>query len=176
LAVLAAGLFLGACATGGRSNEVATAEEVEGSDEVSEAEADRNAASQRAPSQRPSEGGGGHVPHPVATGPQSDPRYGEQPAPEPGPSGRPVQSGSSAGGSEVNGRIALVDQANREIAVDAGTTTTQFRVAENAEITVDGQKATLADLPQGAQIRASLDRSGELPEATRIEVTPKKGN
>jgi hypothetical protein len=91
-----------------------------------------------------------------------------------------AEAGTSATGStgmstptEVQGRVALVDKETREIAVDAGGATTQLKVAEDAQITINGDKASLEDLKQGQEIRATMNQGGETPEATRIEATSK---
>jgi hypothetical protein len=149
---------------------------------------DEAAAAQKAPSVAPTEGAGGKAPHPQAQGQGDARRYGEAPAQSPGQEGRPpnqtpsqatTSPGTNAPGqpSEVSGRVALVDVMGQELAIDAGTATTQVKVAPDAQITIDGKRASLKDIHQGAQVRASLERSGDETHAKKIEVTstaPKK--
>jgi hypothetical protein len=146
---------------------------------------DQNAASQKAPSVTGTEGAGGKRPQPQAQGQGDERRYGEAPAQRAGPEGRPAtqtpagatnapgQQATTAPGqpSEVSGRVALVNAADGEIGIDAGTTTTQIKVAPDAQITVDGKRSSLKDIHQGAQVRASLERGEDGLQAKRIEVT-----
>jgi cold shock CspA family protein len=73
----------------------------------------------------------------------------------------------------VTGRVALVDEEAREIAIDSGDATTQVKVAEDAQILINGEKGDLDDVKQGQEVRASLDAQPEGPQATRVEVTSK---
>ncbi|WP_242343324.1 hypothetical protein [Anaeromyxobacter terrae] len=74
---------------------------------------------------------------------------------------------------EVHGRIARVDEAQRELVLDAGDATTQVKVAKDAKITVDGASAKFSDLKRGEEVRASLDRTGDELQVVRIEVVRK---
>jgi hypothetical protein len=74
---------------------------------------------------------------------------------------------------ELRGRITRVDEAQREIVLDAGDATTQVRVAKDAKITIDGASAKLGDLKRGAEVRASLDSAGGDPQVVRIEAVGK---
>jgi Cu/Ag efflux protein CusF len=78
---------------------------------------------------------------------------------------------TGASQNQVSGRVALVNPSEREIAIDAGTATMQFKVAPDAKITLDGKKASFEDIAKGAEVRASLDRSGGGFQAKQIEVT-----
>lgn len=127
---------------------------------------DQAAAAQEAPSVTGTEGAGGKRPHPQAQGTGDDRRFGNAPAQESGQAGRPATQPM-----EVSGRVALVNAADHELAIDAGTATTQIKVAPDAEITVDGKRGSLEDIRQGTQVRASLERSGDETHAKRIEVT-----
>jgi hypothetical protein len=87
-------------------------------------------------------------------------------------------TGAASGGTmatprEVTGRVALVDEEAREIAIDSGDATTQVKVAEDAQILINGEKGDLDDVKQGQEVRASLDAQPEGPQATRVEVTSK---
>ena len=80
----------------------------------------------------------------------------------------------TAGTDQVAGRVAFVDVQSRELAIDTGSATTQLAVAEHAQITVNGERASFEQLRQGVEVRATLDRSGDVPTATRIEATSKQ--
>jgi hypothetical protein len=82
-------------------------------------------------------------------------------------------SGTAAAPSEVIGRVALVDEEAREIAIDSGDATTQVKISEDAQILINGEKGDLDDVKQGQEVRASLDQLPEGPAATRLEVTSK---
>ncbi|GAO03143.1 hypothetical protein [Anaeromyxobacter sp. PSR-1] len=157
-------------------------------------------AAEAAPSARAQQGVGGKDPHPLPTeGADATPRYSGDPGAgsagqqgrvpetmEPGATGSVAGTGSPGaatgtgagtdvtGPSELSGRVALIDREQHEIAIDSGDATTQVKVADGARITVDGRSATLADIRQGAAVRARLDRSGDTPQAVQIDVTPSK--
>jgi hypothetical protein len=82
-----------------------------------------------------------------------------------------AQAPSTAAPSEVSGRVALVNAADHELAIDSGSATTQVKVAPDAKITVDGKSASFKDIKQGAAVRASLDRSGDEVLAKTVDVT-----
>ena len=71
---------------------------------------------------------------------------------------------------ELRGRIERVDEAQRELVLDAGDATTQVKVAKDAKITIDGAPAAFGDLKRGEEVRASLDRRGVDPQVVRVEV------
>lgn len=158
-------------------------------------------AAEAAPSARAQQGVGGKDPHPLPTeGADATPRYSGDPGAgsagqqgrvpetiEPGATGSVAGTGTpgaaatgtgagsaATGPSELSGRVALVDREQHEIAIDSGDATTQVKVADGASITVDGRSATLADVRQGASVRARLDRSGDTPQAVQIDVMPSK--
>jgi hypothetical protein len=91
------------------------------------------------------------------------------PADQAAASGAP---GDALSGDRIEGRVAFVDAGNHEIAIDAGSATTQVRVADDAKITIDGKQSSFDDLKPGANVRVSLDKSGDVPQATVIEVRP----
>lgn len=135
--------------------------------------ASQAAAQQQAPSVTSTEGPGGSSPRPVTQGQGENRRFGNEPAATPGITGRAANEPGKTGDSQnqVSGRVALVNPSEREIAIDAGTATMQFKVAPDAKITVDGKKASFEDIAKGAEVRASLDRSGGEFQAKQIEVT-----
>jgi len=83
-------------------------------------------------------------------------------------------AGTGAGGKvsadRIEGKVVMVDANARELAIDAGDATTQVHVADDAKVTVDGKAAKLSDVAQGAEVRVSLDRKGDMPAASTIEV------
>ncbi|ABS24702.1 hypothetical protein [Anaeromyxobacter sp. Fw109-5] len=135
--------------------------------------ASQAAAQQQAPSVTSTEGPGGSSPRPVTQGQGENRRFGNEPAATPGITGRRANEPGRTGASQnqVSGRVALVNPSEREIAIDAGTATMQFKVAPDAKITIDGEKASFEDIAKGAEVRASLDRSGGEFQAKRLEVT-----
>jgi hypothetical protein len=176
----AAAAFLAACATSPSARTARTDNQSNPS----------VVAGEQAPSSRPSEGVGGHDPHPL---PQRDAsgqeRYSgdeKQTVQQPGQQGRVPDSRMPAGaaatapgavtgsGDTLVGRVAHVDRQTREIAIDAGDATTQVRVADDADITVNGNRAGLDAIQQGAEVRASLDRSGDVPAVRKLEITSAK--
>jgi hypothetical protein len=170
-------------------------------DERREAQKDpQDEAAEQAPSTRPQSGVGTQDPHPMTekdakgeetfsgNAPQQQGAEGRvPPSREPGEqdaqataTGMPEASGTApesttaaATPSQVAGRVALVDEQNREIAIDSGDSTTQVKIAEDAQILINGERAELGDVKQGAEVRASLEQLGDQPQATRVEVTSK---
>jgi hypothetical protein len=142
--VAAAALALAACSTtqGTGRDQTARAEPTEDERGTPDAAAEAE-ADEQAISTRPTEGAGGQNPHP-------DP----------------------AGADRLEGRVAgvITDGDARELVIDAGDATTQVRLADDARITVEGKESSFSDLRPGANVRVSLDRSGDVPEATEIEV------
>lgn len=200
LAVMAAALALGATqvaaeggggaggAGGSGSSEGAGGGAASGSQQD---RTDQSDAQQKAPSVTGTEGAGGKRPQPQAQGQGDERRYGEAPAQPSGQQGRPAtetppsqatgtpaQPATNLPGqqpSEVSGRVALVSEADAEIGIDAGTSTTQIKIAPDAEITVNGKRSSLKDIRQGAQIRASLERGEDGLHAKKVEVTSSAG-
>jgi hypothetical protein len=150
----AAALSLAACSSTRSTGSDATAVSAEPTKEqqagASERTVEQNQAEEQATAARPTEGPQGQDPHPTPPG------------------------GAAAGGDHVQGKVVMVDEAAREIAIDAGDATTQVHVADDARITVDGKEAKLSDLARGSDVRVSLDRSGDQPAAVVIEAQPRK--
>lgn len=155
----------------------------------------QDTAAEQAPSTRPQQGMGGHDPHPMTTeNEQGQETYSGNAPQQPSLEGKtppsrqdagqgsqasaanapPGQSPGAAGGqSQVSGKVALVDKDAHELAIDAGDVTTQVKVADDAEILINGQKGAFGDIRPGAEVRASLSQSGDTSQATRVEVTSK---
>lgn len=87
----------------------------------------------------------------------------------------PSQTGVTATASQdLSGTVKKVDQDKRSLKISSATGGEQdVKIAEGAKIvTSDGSQASLSEIKEGDQVRASLDPSGD--QASRIEVTPKK--
>ncbi len=74
--------------------------------------------------------------------------------------------GSSASTNEVTGKVEKFDRSNKEL-------TLSLKVSDTTQVTKDGQTASLSDIKEGDQIRASFSGSGETLEVTQIEVMSK---
>ena len=74
----------------------------------------------------------------------------------------------------VEGRLTLVSGARLVIEPPRGPRM-ELETNENTRVTLDGQSASLADLPRGADVRASYSVGQYLPTATEIVVTSPKG-
>jgi hypothetical protein len=77
-------------------------------------------------------------------------------------------SAPAASKDELTGRVESFDHASRTFTV-AGES---LKVDASTEVTRDGQKASLTDIQEGDQVRASFSGSGDTKTATRIEVLP----
>lgn len=148
-------------------------------DEAEEAAAASQArAQEQAPSTRATEGAGGKNPHPLPSGREGDRTFaGDPSAPPAGQQGRveergPAGQGGSTG-DRVEGRVASVDAQARELVVDQGSATRQVKVAPDAQVTIDGERASFGDIQQGSEIRATMEQQAgaDEPAATRLEVT-----
>jgi hypothetical protein len=72
-------------------------------------------------------------------------------------------SGSSAYGSsgnQVMGKVDKVDKSNNQLSL-------QLKVSDSTQVMKDGHTASLSDIKEGDQVRASLSSSGQVQ---RIDV------
>jgi hypothetical protein len=77
-----------------------------------------------------------------------------------GTTGGSASAGSaSAGGSQVTGKVDKIDQSKKELSL-------KLKVDESTQIMKDGQRATLSDIKEGDQVRASFSGG----EVQRIDV------
>jgi Cu/Ag efflux protein CusF len=82
--------------------------------------------------------------------------------------------GSTAGGtaagsaaqSQVTGKVEKVDQSKKELSL-------RLKVSDTTQVMKDGKTASLSDIKEGDQVRASFDSSGE---PVRIDVTSSSGS
>jgi hypothetical protein len=83
--------------------------------------------------------------------------------------------GATASGAtrQVEGRVELLDRANHLTIAgteSAGHAFDKLTVDGRTEVTVDGKKATLADVNPGDPVRASFAPQGDQLHVVRIEV------
>jgi hypothetical protein len=95
-------------------------------------------------------------------------RPGTAPAPSaaPAPAPRP---------SEVEGTVSKVDPATQTVRVSSGFLGMFGRTLEvtgNTDIQVEGRQASLADIHEGAKVKAAYEPRSGKNVATRIEVMP----
>jgi Cu/Ag efflux protein CusF len=103
-----------------------------------------------------------------STGSTSDPASGSTMG-TPSGSTASEQSASamgSTGSNEVTGKVEKFDRTNKEL-------TLSLKVSDSTQVTKDGQTASLSDIKEGDQVRASFSGSGETLEVTQIEVMSK---
>jgi hypothetical protein len=103
-------------------------------------------------------------------------------APAPARPGAPASAPASAqaaatpaGGSAqvLQGRVEQMDMArNLRIAGSerVGLAFEKFKLAPDAEITVDGRRASIDDLHEGDEVRASFSRDGEELQVRRLDI------
>lgn len=65
--------------------------------------------------------------------------------------------------NQVTGKVGKIDKTNNEI-------TLSLKVSDSTQVTKDGQRASLTDIKEGDQVRASFSGSGESLQVTEIEV------
>lgn len=74
---------------------------------------------------------------------------------------------------QVVGRVTYVAEKTPRIDLDVNGTRRSIPVAEDAEIRIDDFHGSYDDLAEGTRVRASLDKTGEEPEAIKIEILDK---
>ncbi len=65
--------------------------------------------------------------------------------------------------NEVTGKVDKFDQAKKEL-------TLRLPVSDDTQVTKDGKRATLSDIKEGDQVRASFSGSGDQLKVNRIDV------
>jgi hypothetical protein len=73
-------------------------------------------------------------------------------------------SAGAAGQSQITGKVDKVDQSKKELSL-------KLKVDEGTQIMKDGQRATLSDIKEGDQVRASFSGS----QVQRIDVMSSGG-
>jgi Cu/Ag efflux protein CusF len=69
----------------------------------------------------------------------------------------------STGQNQVTGKVDKIDKSNNEL-------TLSLKVSDSTQVKKDGQTASLTDIKEGDQVRASFSGSGESLQVTEIEV------
>jgi hypothetical protein len=77
-----------------------------------------------------------------------------------------AQAGSTATAYEVTGRVEKIDESSIQVAGK------QLKIDSSTSVSKGGIGATLADVKEGDEVRASLSGSGDPRKAERIEVMP----
>jgi Cu/Ag efflux protein CusF len=96
----------------------------------------------------------------------------QYPTPSPGPSSPPRASGPVVN-TPLEGKVRKVDPAARTVQVSSGLLGLFGRTLEvtsDTQIQVEGRQATLADIHEGAKVKASYETREGKNLATRIEV------
>ena len=112
---------------------------------------------------------------PAAQAQQPAPPYGAAPstAPKPtSPSMSPVEKPRPA---QVEGTVKKVDPGAQTVDISSGVFGMMGRrleVNERTTIQLDGRQATLADIQEGAKVKASYEAQAGKNVATAIEVIP----
>ncbi|HEX9049540.1 MAG TPA: hypothetical protein VF841_03320 [Anaeromyxobacter sp.] len=76
--------------------------------------------------------------------------------------GSSMGSSATAGSNEVTGKVQKFDKKNNELSL-------KLKLSPSTQVTKDGQTASLSDIKEGDEVRASFSGS----EVTQIEVMPK---
>jgi hypothetical protein len=87
-------------------------------------------------------------------------------------------SASAAGTNEIQGRVERIDHANNITIAgseQAGLAFDQFKVDSSTEIMKEGAKATIDDINEGDEVRASFSGSGDKLHVERLEILPSAG-
>ncbi len=84
---------------------------------------------------------------------------------EPGMTGQYGSMKESHAGiqNEVTGKVDKFDQTKKEL-------TLRLPVSDDTQVTKDGKRATLSDIKEGDQVRASFSGSGDKLKVNRIDV------
>jgi hypothetical protein len=80
--------------------------------------------------------------------------------------GASTSSGTSQAGKQLAGRIDRIDRSTNTLTLDGR----MLKMDSSTEVTKDGSRATLSDVKEGDQVRASFSGSGDTLNAQRIEV------
>ena len=74
--------------------------------------------------------------------------------------------------NQITGKVVSIDTANRQLVIDHEGRQWTLDVTNKTPVYVEGRKATLGEIKEGQQIRASLDPEKTTSTATRIETVP----
>jgi Cu/Ag efflux protein CusF len=93
----------------------------------------------------------------------TDPSTGAMGSPSATGAAEPHGSMGTMSQNQVTGKVDKFDQMNKEL-------TLSLKVSDSTQVTKDGQPASLTDIKEGDQVRASFSGSGESLQVTEIEV------
>ena len=106
-----------------------------------------------------------------STGTSSDSTYGGTAGSTAiGPSTRRRPRRRRCGKNEVTGKVEKFDKTSKELTL---RTAQEAQVSDSTQVTKDGQSASLTDIKEGDQVRASFSGSGDTLQVTQIEVMTK---
>ena len=106
--------------------------------------------------------------------PQPAPQYGT-PSTAPRPTSPSMSPAEKARPAQVEGSVKKVDPAAQTVEISSGLFGMMGRrleVNDRTAIQVDGRQATIADIPEGAKVKASYEAQDGKNIATAIEVLP----
>lgn len=74
--------------------------------------------------------------------------------------------------TQVTGKVISVDTATRQVVIDHEGRQWTIDVTNNAPVYIEGRKATLGEIREGQQVRASLDPEKTTKTAIKLETVP----
>ncbi len=74
--------------------------------------------------------------------------------------------------NQITGKVVSIDTANRQVVLDHEGRQWTLDVTNNAPVYIEGRKATLGEIREGQQVRASLDPEKTTKTAIRLETVP----
>ncbi len=101
-----------------------------------------------------------------STGTSSDSTYGGTAGSTAKDQHASTSASTSMGSNEVTGKVEKFDKTSKEL-------TLSLKVSDTTQVTKDGRSASLTDIKEGDQVRASFSGSGDSLEVTQIEVMSK---
>ena len=111
----------------------------------------------------------------VAQAQQPAPPYGTAPSTAPAPTSPSMSPVEKARPAQVAGTVKKVDPGAQTVDISSGLFGMMGRrleVNERTTIQLDGRQATLADIQEGAKVKASYEAQAGKNIATAIEVVP----
>jgi hypothetical protein len=79
---------------------------------------------------------------------------------------------------EIQGRIEQVDPADHLVIAgseQSGLGFDHFKADDRTEVTIGGKKASLAEVQEGDQVRASFSGQGDALHVDKLQVMPRAG-
>ena len=106
---------------------------------------------------------------------QPAPPYGTAPATAPKPTSPSMSQEEKARPAQVEGTVKKVDPGAQTVDISSGLfgmLGRRLEVNDRTTIQMDGRQATLADIQEGAKVKASYEAQAGKNVATAIEVIP----